>query len=798
MPQARVTGYEARPVFISLLSQCATTAVMDVDILLTLMLSVVLTACQKNDTQLLTSVSGSGAARMQGDPSVSARKSTQTLTVHTLRSSQLLESETIYQTVMATELTASDQVSGSAINASVKAEESRWNMDMSLITISSFTEGIAPSSASLLDRYQTTFNLNFIDSSSVINSAFSINGASVMNSAFATDIASVINSVSSDINSASAINSESAINRESAINSQSAINRESAINSQSVISSQSVIDSASSNNIVSSAIDSSSSINSAPAINSASAINSALAITSASAINWNSSINIESAVVSSSSTNSASSVNSVSAINSVFASPTDSDADKVSISVSASAIDNISETSQVQFSPPVTVLSNDFQWVSSEAGNPSRTPSLPALTPPSHSLSTGADAIQPTVADFVSESKTILIFSSTSEFVELPESTTLRTNSSDFTLPATMKTVPDTETSSSIPASQSLASSFSTVFSYTTILQTNNIQTTIVNDSTTNDYRVIMDFNGKCERLKKNDYLRLAFISKLIEQLSLKMNVSAGNFETDRFFCDPMQAQLQVSKLNQEHLNAISGMKENMTISVSDGNALLPFHVLAVRFIKETDASVFDIDSFESVIEMTDIVLISVSSFVFLLLIMLCIIYTCRECLVKKRGHTFSVIDIPHVNLKLADFSLTKIPRPQMVYHADGDTRPTTASESLYRAGRRPHIPPRWSAQDPTPQEHRLSVNAEDIQVRMADRDGGLVIGVTSKACQLIALNGHSTAGNESLSRKLLKPEYHQGPLEGVDNPNCSTLDESSNSNKEYKEDENSELELML
>ena len=68
------------------------------------------------------------------------------------------------------------------------------------------------------------------------------------------------------------------------------------------------------------------------------------------------------------------------------------------------------------------------------------------------------------------------------------------------------------------------------------------------------------------------------------------------------------------------------------------------------------------------VMDDVDIIVIIVACCVCGVLVAIGIAICVKECYRRKHEQTFNLLDVPHVNLKLEDFTLTRIPRPRTVY----------------------------------------------------------------------------------------------------------------------------------
>ncbi|KAH3817677.1 hypothetical protein DPMN_119232 [Dreissena polymorpha] len=162
----------------------------------------------------------------------------------------------------------------------------------------------------------------------------------------------------------------------------------------------------------------------------------------------------------------------------------------------------------------------------------------------------------------------------------------------------------------------------------------------------------------------------------------------------------------------------------------------------------------------------------------------------------QEKGQSFTLTEVPHVNTKLADFTLTKIPRPKVIYEKDGVTEASAAHTSkfldeLKHAG----CQSGWSSEDGVNIENRQSINAEDILVRMSDWRDGVVFGVTSRH-MYPAMYPENTASpvSDDVNRNLIALSNSNPSSGGVANPGF--LSDNLTANNDIEKDD--ELEMTL
>lgn len=309
-------------------------------------------------------------------------------------------------------------------------------------------------------------------------------------------------------------------------------------------------------------------------------------------------------------------------------------------------------------------------------------------------------------------------------------------------------------------------------------------------------YRFVFTFDGECGNLAENEVLReefwLAFIAIIKDLTQLKSN----NLKAENMLCDPLRIYLRIIYFYNTTGIAIDEILEAFQNKISSSSFYVPLiNEMHILHFKVTKVEFLEMISDEPEVattglEVVDIVIISIASFLFAVLVLMMIIVVCRECYVRKRTTTFHLTDIPHVNLKLSDFTLTRIPRPRMFYRENSLRKPEPVPLSKARHSQNGH--------SKSTSNGKVKVNMDNINVRMRDHEGGLVVGITysdpPSPTNDVSSSSSSPKSVDQSKRSLLTEEKKNAPG-GVTNPNYSAdEDVQQNTKIVIQDDENEQL----
>ena len=317
------------------------------------------------------------------------------------------------------------------------------------------------------------------------------------------------------------------------------------------------------------------------------------------------------------------------------------------------------------------------------------------------------------------------------------------------------------------------------------------------------DLKLIFEFEGDCDSLILNAKLQIEFWQALIAVLSIEtsVHIPREHVQPEDLNCHPFQVILLLKHLNRHDYTKI--VEKNISISnlgvpILDDMSVMEFEIKSVKVISMKTGYIKRPSAAKPVLEKEDIVIIVTAGVLFGFLLSVCAAIACRECYKRRRAASFNLLDVPHVNLDMEDFTLTKIPRPQMIYRENSSTAPTSSTVKANRQGRPKSLPASDSNAAVSNGTH--SVNADTIQVRIQPHPDGVVVGVTCtppRSPTKESVSEHSSPRSDASDpsvQTLLKDKSSEF---GMANPNFEADDEvKSGEDKKYiiREDEEEAL----
>lgn len=272
---------------------------------------------------------------------------------------------------------------------------------------------------------------------------------------------------------------------------------------------------------------------------------------------------------------------------------------------------------------------------------------------------------------------------------------------------------------------------------------------------------ISMMFDGDCRPLKEDQTLLFRFSGKLIERLSTELNLSTLNIKMSPLACEPMHVDVRVTNLTSEFdINFAKQTLGNISFAVENNDELLIYNV-SYLFVREGLGDTAVTSHLAANLGTYAIALLSVASFLFALLCISGISLLCRECYLRHRGSSFSLKELPHVDFKMSDFSLIKIPRPRMIYTESSSQEPKPRVESLYNNN---VISMNDTNVDKPSGTH---VHPESIRVHRIDHQSGLLVGVTTYSGRE---NDERTVHSDNPTAKLIHEDSEAGS-NGTANP---------------------------
>ena len=245
--------------------------------------------------------------------------------------------------------------------------------------------------------------------------------------------------------------------------------------------------------------------------------------------------------------------------------------------------------------------------------------------------------------------------------------------------------------------------------------------------------------------------------------------------------CKPFQAVFILKRLdNSDYLKFT---EQNFTITqvgipILDDMSVIEYEVKSFQVIPVVEKVV---DKPKEIrLEKEDIIIIVVAGALFGLLTCLCVAIACRECYRKRRAASFNLLDVPRVSLDMDDFTLTKIPRPKLIYGENNSA--TTAPTPVYN-GNHNLRPKRLPVSDVNSAEtlRIRPVSTDSIHVRIQPHPDGVVVGVTctpprspTRDCSNSDHSSPRSEASEPAKQLLLK---NGNPHYGLNNPNFESDD---------------------
>lgn len=333
------------------------------------------------------------------------------------------------------------------------------------------------------------------------------------------------------------------------------------------------------------------------------------------------------------------------------------------------------------------------------------------------------------------------------------------------------------------------------------------INITVVTEGTREKYytyRVMVAFDGNCEPLKDNKKLELEFWEGFVQELRETIELHEHELFLDHVTCEPIRIFLRIRHydMNGNMTHFFDTIKQHISSSrfafqVKAETKVLNFTATSFEILEAvTDPGKKD-NALTTGLEMADIVIISVASFLFALLVITMLIVACRECYVRKKVSSFTLIEVPHVNLKLSEFTLTRIPRPQMIYRENSKRQAERVPAGHGRHSQNGHSKKHSSGHSKSNSNDKGAINVDKIRVHMSDHADGVLVGVTyadESECEP-GSSGSNSPRSEDQTRTLLSNGGNSEISGGVTNPNFITDDELDvNKNAIIQDDGNEQI----
>ncbi|XP_050417290.1 uncharacterized protein LOC126830874 [Patella vulgata] len=239
------------------------------------------------------------------------------------------------------------------------------------------------------------------------------------------------------------------------------------------------------------------------------------------------------------------------------------------------------------------------------------------------------------------------------------------------------------------------------------------------------DCRFLFTFAGDCQLVTNNTLYLAEFIEGLRETLVEKLDISNDRIKPHDISCGSIKIYVTFKNVScpemDRSLKTVVA-SENLVVPTFIENKVVTFTAQSVLEVALQDSDINSLDLPGHGIDKIDIIVIIVACCICGVLLVIGITVCIKECYRRKYAQSFDLLDMPHVNLKLEDFTLTRIPRPKTTY-----TNENTTNTHSY--------PERYSQPVNKENGHQVNngnhINLNDVHVRMQPLSDGIVVGVT-------------------------------------------------------------------
>lgn len=245
--------------------------------------------------------------------------------------------------------------------------------------------------------------------------------------------------------------------------------------------------------------------------------------------------------------------------------------------------------------------------------------------------------------------------------------------------------------------------------------------TTATTVSPKKDVRYMFVLSGDCHLVLNNSEYFGRFLAAFHDLLTKTLRIPDDTYRLGEVTCGSVRIYVTFLNVIMPEFDVmiqttIHNRGRGLTVPVwIDSGQFMTFDVTHAEQVELKP----ELDTYSlvtKVMDDVDIIVIIVACCVCGVLIAIGVAICVKECYRRKHAQSFDLLEIPHVNLKLEDFTLTRIPRPKTIYN-DGSSV-TMKSYTEQAAGKGGH--------------HQNGINAEDMHVRVKSHSEGIVIGITS------------------------------------------------------------------
>lgn len=270
--------------------------------------------------------------------------------------------------------------------------------------------------------------------------------------------------------------------------------------------------------------------------------------------------------------------------------------------------------------------------------------------------------------------------------------------------------------------------------------------TTSEPEAITADVRYLFTLTGDCRLILNNTAFFQRFLQGfndlLVKQLKLSEKykpgeISCGSVHVYVTFEHVIWPDFDI-KIQSAILNGGPGLE----IPVWMDNYFVTFVLSHAKHVPldPSDARTYSIVT--EVMDDVDIVVIIVACCVCSVLIAIGVVICVKECYRRKHAQSFNLLEVPHVNVKLEDFTLTRIPRPRAIYtdpgsapavvkgfsERDGDGSATMVHNLRSGAGLSQHGVVNGGG------GRAGGIHPSEMHLRIQQHSDGIIVGVTSSS----------------------------------------------------------------
>ncbi|XP_048244007.1 mucin-5AC-like [Haliotis rufescens] len=322
---------------------------------------------------------------------------------------------------------------------------------------------------------------------------------------------------------------------------------------------------------------------------------------------------------------------------------------------------------------------------------------------------------------------------------------------SSTTVPWSQQTTSTFVMPSQIVSSTSSAPMYSSSIIPSAMPATTTIKTTTPT-SNLKDCYFELTFDVDCFLILNNSLVMAEFVGSLENVLVINLNVTKKQIKLYDPQCGSVIIHvglMQVPHLALRNKLFAQFRQRQFEVPIMINNQWLKLPGLKVTEIDPPASTFSPIDPPDTGLDKVDLIVIIVACCICGILITIGVILCGKECWKRKYAQSFDLLEVPHVNLKLEDFTLTRIPRPKAVYNEEAVTMQGYVDNSSQRIVKNCG--------------HQVTngngVHSKDIHVRMKQNRDGLVVGVTGYTAQTNGVSDKAAKRNSSVCNEA----SHQG-----------------------------------